>query len=148
MDIDTIQSIAELLEGNSVTEFHLETEDFKIRIHRSPEIAPLPAPVSPTQTAPPSLPAPAAETEPAAPSIDEIKSQMVGTFYTQRSPESPPLVEVGSKVEADTVIGIIKAMNVANEIRAEVSGTIEEAVTENGQPVEFGQTLFKITPEA
>jgi acetyl-CoA carboxylase biotin carboxyl carrier protein len=68
---------------------------------------------------------------------------MVGTFYTSPSPESPPFVKVGQKVTPDTVVCIIEAMKVMNEIKAEVSGTITEVAAENGQPVQFGQALYR-----
>ncbi|MBJ7259481.1 MAG: biotin/lipoyl-binding protein, partial [Chthoniobacterales bacterium] len=83
--------------------------------------------------------------EPAAPapSGKEIPSPMVGTFYGSPSPESPAFVKVGQKVTPDSVVCIIEAMKVMNEIKAEVSGTITEVAAENGQPVQFGQALYR-----
>jgi acetyl-CoA carboxylase biotin carboxyl carrier protein len=79
--------------------------------------------------------------------LEVIKSPLVGTFYATQSPDSPPFVEVGSKVEPQMVVCIIEAMKVMNEIKAEVGGTIAEVLVKNGQAVEFGQPLFKIRPE-
>lgn len=76
--------------------------------------------------------------------IEEIKSPMVGTFYRAPSPESPPYVQVGDRVNADTVLCIVEAMKLMNEIKAELSGTIQDILVENGQPVEYGQPMFKI----
>ena len=77
-------------------------------------------------------------------SIEIIKSPMVGTFYRSPSPDSPPFVDVGSAVQNNTVVCILEAMKVMNEIKAGISGTVMEILVENGQPVEFGQALFKI----
>jgi acetyl-CoA carboxylase biotin carboxyl carrier protein len=79
--------------------------------------------------------------------LEVIKSPLVGTFYATQSPDSPPFVEVGSKVEPQMVVCIIEAMKVMNEIKAEVGGTIAEVVVKNGQAVEFGQALFRIRPD-
>jgi acetyl-CoA carboxylase biotin carboxyl carrier protein len=77
----------------------------------------------------------------------EIKSPLVGTFYAAPSPDSDPCVEVGSQVEPQTVVCIIEAMKVMNEIKAETGGTIAEILVENGQAVEYGQVLFKVKPD-
>jgi acetyl-CoA carboxylase biotin carboxyl carrier protein len=80
-------------------------------------------------------------------SLDQdIKSPMIGTFYRAPSPEAAPYVDVGSEVMPDTVVCIIEAMKVMNEIKAEAKGVITKIVAENGKPVEFGQPLFKIRP--
>jgi acetyl-CoA carboxylase biotin carboxyl carrier protein len=79
--------------------------------------------------------------------LEVIKSPLVGTFYATPSPDSPPFVEAGSKVEPQMVVCIIEAMKVMNEIKAEVGGTIAEVLVKNGQAVEFGQPLFKIRPD-
>ncbi len=97
-----------------------------------------PAPLA-LPAAAPAAPAPAA-VEP------EIKSPMIGTFYRSPSPESGSYVEVGSEVNPDTVVCIIEAMKVMNEIKAEVKGVITQVLVENAKPVEFGQPLFKIRP--
>ena len=77
----------------------------------------------------------------------EIKSPLVGTFYAQPSPDSEPFVELGSRVEPETVVCIIEAMKVMNEIKAEMSGVIVDVVTASGSAVEYGQVLFKVRPD-
>ena len=99
-----------------------------------------PAPAAPAPAAPaPAAPAPAAEGP-------EVKSPMIGTFYRKPSPDADSFVEVGSVVEPETVVCIIEAMKVMNEIKAEVKGTIAEVLLEDGKPVEYGQALFRIEP--
>jgi acetyl-CoA carboxylase biotin carboxyl carrier protein len=87
--------------------------------------------------------APAAVAAPAATGI-EVKSPMVGTFYGSPSPESPAFISVGQEITPDTVVCIIEAMKVMNEVKAEVSGTVTEICAENGKPVQFGQALFRL----
>ena len=155
MDLKDIKAIVDLMRKNAVTEFELEKQDFKIRLRRggnggaapaagsedppavvyaSPPVAAVSAPVQPA-------PAPA----PASNEL-EIKSPMIGTFYRAPSPESAPYVEVGTEVNVDTVVCIIEAMKVMNEIKAEAKGVITQVMVENAKPVEFGQALFKIRP--
>ena len=128
---------------------------FKIRMKRSangghsediqlPMYLPPGTPV-PTQMAS-GAPAPAATPAPAASNEIEIKSPMVGTFYRAPSPEAANYVEIGTEVDADTVVCIIEAMKVMNEIKAEVRGVITQLLVDNAKPVEFGQPLFKIRP--
>ena len=98
----------------------------------------------------PATATPAATAAPAAPAVSDdtgflfVKSPMVGTFYRSPSPENPSFVDVGSKVEEKAVVCIIEAMKIMNEIQAEVKGTVVEVLVENGQPVEYGQRLFKV----
>ena len=86
----------------------------------------------------------------AAPAVNtgevDIKSPMIGTFYRSPSPEAAAYVEIGTEVSPDTVVCIIEAMKVMNEIKAEVKGVVTQTVVENGKPVEFGQPLFKVRP--
>ena len=99
--------------------------------------------------APAAIPASAAAAAPALPPAStevEIKSPMIGTFYRAPSPESAPYIEVGTEVNADTVVCIIEAMKVMNEIKAETKGVITQVLVENAKPVEFGQPLFKLRP--
>jgi len=152
VDLKDIKAIIDLMKKNSVSEFELEKQDFKIRLKRginggsvSPSqteegqpVAYVPAPAS-TALAPAASPAPVA-VEP------EIKSPMIGTFYRSPSPESGPYIEIGSEVNPDSVVCIIEAMKVMNEIKAEVKGVITQVLVENAKPVEFGQPLFKIRP--
>ena len=143
MDLKDIKAIIDLMQKNGLTAFEMEKGGFRIALAKESALAPAvsyaPAPVA---AAPAPAAAAPAEAAPAA-SGKEIASPMVGTFYTSPSPESPPFVKVGQKVTPDTVVCIIEAMKVMNEIKAEVSGTIIEVAAENGQPVQFGQALFR-----
>jgi len=91
-------------------------------------------------------PAPSAGT-PADDKLAGIKSPIIGTFYSSPSPDSPAYVKVGDHVTADTVVCIIEAMKVMNEIKAELAGTVEKVMITNGQTVEYGQVLFKVRPD-
>src|SRR6516225_8512504 len=137
---------------NSVSEFELEKQDFKIRLKRgsngggvviSPEDAPT---MTYVQTAP--MSAGVVSPQVAAPPSNEleIKSPMIGTFYRAPSPESAPYIEIGAEVNPETVVCIIEAMKVMNEIKAEAKGVITQVMVENAEPVEFGQPLFKLRP--
>ena len=144
MDLKDIKAIVDLMEKNGLTAFEMEKGGFRISLSKGavagPALSYAPAPVAAAPA--PATGAPAEAAAPAA-SGKEIPSPMVGTFYSAPSPESPPFVKVGQKVTPDTVVCIIEAMKVMNEIKAEVSGTITEVAAENGQPVQFGQALFR-----
>src|SRR4051812_26813178 len=141
---------------NDLSVFEMEKEGFRLKLQKGPEKqAVFSAPVLPQMLAAPmaaapapssGAPAAAAATGAAAPAeaTREITSPMVGTFYRAGSPESPPFVDVGQEVNEDTVVCIIEAMKVMNEIKAEVKGVIAEVVAENGKPVQFGQVLFRV----
>jgi len=139
---------------NAVTEFELEKQDFKIRLKRGPNggaaVYSADDPPSVLYVAPPAAPlaATAPLTQPQVPVSNEveIKSPMIGTFYRAPSPESAPYVEVGTEVSPETVVCIIEAMKVMNEIKAEAKGVVTQVMVENAKPVEFGQALFKIRP--
>ena len=154
MDLKAIKQVVELMKRSELSEFELEEEGFKLRLTRkgseAPQViqavAPLAAPAAQPVTGGTPAAAPAApESTPAEdPNLSTITSPMVGTFYSAASPESPSFVKVGQKTDADTVVCIIEAMKVMNEIQAELSGTIVECLVENGQAVEYGQPLFKV----
>lgn len=108
----------------------------------APAAAPAPTPQTP---AAPPAPAPAPATEDTSSHV-EVKSPMVGTFYTAPAPDSPPFVKVGDSVDIGTVVCIVEAMKLMNEIESEAKGKIAKILVENGQPVEFGQPLFLIDP--
>src|SRR5579871_3777508 len=141
------------MKKNSITEFELEEKDSKLRLKRglngpaaaqsddSVPMMAMPAPLPVMAAAPPTSPALAANTG----EID-IKSPMIGTFYRSPSPEAAAYVEVGTEVTPDSVVCIIEAMKVMNEIKAEVKGVVTQLLVENGKPVEFGQPLFKVRP--
>jgi acetyl-CoA carboxylase biotin carboxyl carrier protein len=146
------------MKRSDLTEFEVEEQGFKIKIKRNsgePVIAggnlgysAHPFPVATPVEAPRASAAPA-PTTPATAGGDEtgfayVKSPMVGTFYRSPSPDSPPFVDTNSKIEEKSVVCIIEAMKIMNEIQAEVKGTIVELLVENGQPVEYGQRLFKV----
>ncbi|HZT23143.1 MAG TPA: acetyl-CoA carboxylase biotin carboxyl carrier protein [Verrucomicrobiae bacterium] len=153
MDLKDIKAIIDLMKKNSITEFELERQDSKIRLKRGlnsnpPVQVDEPAPVLGVPM-PPAIPTPAASAPPpppATPGEIEIKSPMIGTFYRSPSPEAAAYVEVGSEVNPETVVCIIEAMKVMNEIKAEVKGIITQVLVENAKPVEFGQPLFKVRP--
>ena len=153
MDLKDIKAIIDLMKKNSVTEFELEKQDFKIRLKRGANGAGGVAgyddpPALAYPQAPAAMPAPAAAA-PAAPAANpelEIKSPMIGTFYRAPSPESAAYIEIGAEVSPETVVCIIEAMKVMNEIKAEAKGVITQVMVENAKPVEFGQPLFKLRP--
>lgn len=155
MDLKDIKAIIDLMKKNSITEFELEEKDSKLRLKRglgSGVVVSQPAEESVTVSAPaPIIPMAAIPvTTAVAPVANsgeiEIKSPMIGTFYRSPSPESGPYVDNGSDVGPESVVCIIEAMKVMNEIKSEVKGVITQVLVENGKPVEFGQPLFKVRP--
>jgi len=152
VDLKDIKAIIDLMKKNSITEFELERQDSKIRLKRglngnppSVQYEDAPAPnILPTAPAISIAPTIGAQTITTG-EID-IKSPMIGTFYRAPSPEAGNYVETGTEVNADTVVCIIEAMKVMNEIKSEVKGVITQVLIENGKPVEFGQPLFKVRP--
>lgn len=146
------------MKRSELSEFEFEEEGFKIKIKRGsgglPVITSIPQSAHPfpaaiPEAAPTATKPVAPAGQPAQPAGEEagfayVKSPMVGTFYRSPSPENPPFVENGAKVEDKTVVCIIEAMKIMNEIQAEAKGTVVEVLVENGQPVEYGQRLFKL----
>jgi len=147
MKIDEIKAIAEIVAANDLAELKLEQEGFTLEIKRGGTVVAA-APVSVVAAAPAAAPAAAAPAAPAAAESNAkrvtIDSPLVGTLYRAPSPEAAPFVKVGDKVTPDTVVCIVEAMKVMNEIKAEKSGTIRDILVENGSAVEFGQPLFVI----
>jgi acetyl-CoA carboxylase biotin carboxyl carrier protein len=151
VDLKDIKSIVDLMKKNSISEFELEKDNFKVRLKRGHEgtVQVLPEDyVLPAQVQHAALPAAAGAAAAPAPSAggQEIKSPMIGTFYRSPSPESGAYVDIGTEVDPDTVVCIIEAMKVMNEIKAEARGVITQICVDNAKPVEFGQALFKIKP--
>lgn len=151
MDIKEIRTLIDLMKKNGVAVFKMEREGFKITLKTAGAVGPTEYVNSqPVFSASEPAPRPAAnhtEASPAAPAAAEgleIKSPMVGTYYSAASPETPAFLSVGQQVTPDTVICIIEAMKVMNEVKAEVSGIVTEICAENGKPVQFGQTLFRL----
>lgn len=142
------------MKKSDLSEFEIQDQEFKLRIKRDlpgravapAPVAAAPAPVAPVAAAPAPVAPVAAAPAPvvADPNVKVITSPMVGTFYATPSPENPPFVAVGSPVKADTVVCIIEAMKVMNEIQSEIAGTVVECLVANGTSVEFGQPLFRV----
>ncbi len=157
VNMDELRELIALLRDNGLAELELEREDFRVRLRREGGNAPnvvadqpaIPVPIiDPVLRAPDgSAPRPA-ETKKADEQQDQdlhiIPSPIVGTFYRSPSPSADAFVKIGSNVEADTVVCIIEAMKLMNEIQAETSGEVVKVYVENGQPVEYGQPLFGI----
>ena len=150
MDLKDIKAIIDLMKKNSISEFELERQEFKIKLKRGG--ASLGSPTNLSEDAMPlaNVTASAAVLPPVIGTSTvtdaEIKSPMIGTVYRAPSPEAANYVEVGMEVNPETVVCIIEAMKVMNEIKAEAKGVITQVLIENAKPVEFGQPLFKIRP--
>ena len=147
-DLKEIKAIIDLMKKHDLSVFEIEKEGFRIKLEKGPSTQA--AAAAPPAVAGPPKAVPAPETTPAAPKaiesvpLREILSPMVGTFYRSASPDVPSFVDVGKTVTEDTVVCIIEAMKVMNEIKAETSGIIAEVLAENGKPVQFGQVLFRV----
>jgi len=148
VDLKDIKAIIDLMKKTSISEFELDRQDFKIKLKRgagtvaqSEEVS---APSAASQIAAGAnlIALPVAPTNGEA----EIKSPMIGTFYRAPSPEAANYVEIGAEVGPETVVCLIEAMKVMNEIKAEVKGIVTQILVENAKPVEFGQPIFKIRP--
>ena len=157
-DLKTLRQLVRLMADNDLTELDLQDDQSKVHLkrgHAPPSVQVVPGAAAPgvAAAAAPSPP-PAAAAPPAAPVGEEpaaiarvtIDSPMVGTFFSSPDPDSPPFVSVGDAIDPETVVCLIEAMKVFNEIKAETTGTIAKLLVENGQTVEFGQPLFEITP--
>ena len=150
MDLKDIKAIIDLMKKNDLSVFEMEKDGFRLKLQKGPGEQPMvsttPVIALPTAAVPTTANGPAAAT--AAPvekmPLKDIVSPMVGTFYRAASPDAPPFVDIGNPVTDDTVVCIIEAMKVMNEIKAETSGVIAEVVAENGKPVQFGQVLFRV----
>lgn len=152
--VERLRGIVELFDASGLAELKYEDEQIELRLSRYATAAAPPAPAAPVPAAPqPAAPAgaPAAPPADAGPSnspgsesLSVIKSPFVGTFYRSPSPEAPPFCEVGQRVSKGQTLCIIEAMKLMNEIPSEFDGTIAEIVAENGQPVQFGDELFRI----
>lgn len=162
-EMKELKELIEFLKENKIGEFDLERGDLKVRIKfvqegaqadlaslsrllaSAPAAAPVTLPVVPAAglpSQPSAAPAPAAESEDA--SLHIVKSPIVGTFYESPSPGTPPFVKVGDQVEHGQVLCIIEAMKLMNEIESDAAGEIVKRFVENGQPVEYGQSLFAV----
>ncbi|BCJ85922.1 acetyl-CoA carboxylase biotin carboxyl carrier protein [Effusibacillus dendaii] len=159
--LNEIRELVRLIDETSVTELNVEANGTKLIIRKeygqaAPVIIPAPAvqtaatapaapaPVASAPVSTPDVPAAKAETAAEDPTLHKIVSPMVGTFYKAPSPDSEPYVQVGSKVTEKSVVCIVEAMKLMNEIEADVRGEIVSVLVENGQLVEYGQPLFLV----
>jgi acetyl-CoA carboxylase biotin carboxyl carrier protein len=155
IDIRKLKELVRLMSTNDLVELDLRDKDEQVTIRRpTPQAAPqivhhAPVMAAPMAAAPAAAPAPAAAA-PAAGDSDaglvKIESPMVGTFYASPSPDKPPFITAGSSVGPETVVCLVEAMKIFNEIKAGCSGTIERILMKSGDPVEFGQPLFLVKP--
>ncbi len=154
MEIKEIRQLLKALAEHEASEFTLDTGEYKLTVKRGAQVvmtqAPAPVPVPAAQPA--AEPAPAVEAAPAAApaantNLIDVLAPIVGTFYAAPSPDAPPFVKVGDRVKAGTVLCIIEAMKLMNEIEAEVAGVVREVAVSNEDPVEYGQVLFRIEPD-
>ena len=148
-DLGKLKELVELMELHDLTEVSLRRGDEKWRLRRGGRdvVQMVPAPAASMVPSPAQgSAAPAAESTAKAlpPGTIEITSPTVGTFYAAPSPDDPAFVSIGSKIQPDTIVCIVEAMKVFNQIPAEVDGTIVEILVKNGDPVEFGQALFRV----
>ena len=152
MELKDIKAIIDLMKKNDLSVFEMEKDGFKLKLQKgageqtsfaAPPVAPGAAPAQSPATVAGSAPAPAPAAEKSS-NLRDIVSPMVGTFYRAASPESPVFAEIGKSISEESVVCIIEAMKVMNEIKAEISGEIVEIVAENGKPVQFGQVLFRV----
>lgn len=154
LKLEELKELITLIDQSSIDEFDYETEGEKVSLRKNKEVVQVAAAPAPVQAAvsAPQAPVSAAQPEPAAQAPEaaaknydyEITSLMVGTFYSKPNPDSDDFVSVGERVEKDTVVCIVEAMKLFNEITADVSGEIVEVLVENGELVEYGQPLFRV----
>jgi len=146
MDLKKVKELINIMKENDLVELEIVDGDSKVHLKGPqigvPMVTSVPMPATPAVQAP----AEAAPVETADTGLINIESPIVGTFYHASNPDSDPYVKVGDTVDADTVVCIIEAMKVMNEIKAEVNGTIAEVCCKDGEAVEFGQILFKVRP--
>ena len=158
MEIKDIKRIVELMKSNDLTEFAMKDDEFELKMKRGNGDAPVvyatPAAAAPVAAAPaaaaPAAAAPAAEAPAASDDDDgliEIPSPIVGTFYRKPSPDVDEFVSVGSEVTEDTVVCIVEAMKVMNEIKADIKGVIKKILVDDASPVQYGQPLFLVEPK-
>ena len=141
MQIEEIRAIAELMREYELTGLKIEQDGCVLDISRGGVCVPAAPAALPVAVA--AAPEAAPEKAPEVP-VEASESPLVGTFYRAPSPDAKPFVEVGDRVTADTTVGIIEAMKVMNEVKAEKAGIIKEVLVDNGDPVEYGQKLFVI----
>ncbi len=149
LDIKKIQQLIEMMVTNDLVELTVRDGAVEVQLRRPTAPAEGVATAAPMvivggASPVPAQPAPPAEVEE---KLHEIRSPMVGTYYEAPNPESPPFVTIGSQVHAESVVCIVEAMKVFNELKAETSGTIVKILVENGQPLEYDQPMFLVRPD-
>jgi len=151
-DVDTVRDLVQLMKDHELGEIELADGNRSLKLKRAgfgvavqPQFVHA-APVQAAPAAPVHAPVKEAAPKPAAKALLEIKSPTPGTFYSQDKPGSKPFAEVGTKVKPTSVVCIIEAMKIFNEIQSEVTGTIVEVLIGDKQPVEYGQVLFRVDP--
>jgi acetyl-CoA carboxylase biotin carboxyl carrier protein len=148
LELKDIKAVIDLMRKNDLSVFEMEKDGFRLKLQKGSGDQPVFTQPAPAAAAPPSTAAapsaaPGAE-QAAGSALKDILSPMVGTFYRAGSPDAPPFVDIGKEVSDESVVCIIEAMKVMNEIKAETKGVIAEIVAENGKPVQFGQVLFRV----
>lgn len=147
IDIRKLKELVKLMVENDLSELDLRDQEEKVTVRRGQSGPEVIYPQAPQTAAPPAqAPAPAAVTPAADDGLIAIESPMVGTFYSSPNPDSPAFVSSGSSISDGSVICIVEAMKVFNEIKAEMNGTIEKICVKSGDAVEFGQPLFMVRP--
>lgn len=144
MDLKEIKSIYKFLRKTDIVELELEMGGAKLRLKRGGIPAAEEIAAGPVASSAPTPPAPASAATKESANIKTINSPMVGTFYMAPTPEAAPFVEKGSLIKKGQSVCIIEAMKLMNEIESDYSGTIVEILVENGQPIEYGEPLFKV----
>jgi acetyl-CoA carboxylase biotin carboxyl carrier protein len=150
-DVKKVRQLIELMKEHDLSELDLRQADHRVKIRRGGDVVAYTGPVQAAPTLPAAAPASPAVAAPAAAADSRmlvIKSPMVGTFYKASGPDSPPFIKVGDRIGPEKTVCIIEAMKVFNEIPAGVSGQVVAILVENGAPVEFGQPLIKVEPDA
>jgi acetyl-CoA carboxylase biotin carboxyl carrier protein len=148
-DLERLRRLIELMETHNLSEIDLQQDGEKVKLRRGGEMmAPAPMQIAAPAPAPAALPAPAAAGSVDGPHIVAIKAPRVGTFYNRPNPQAEPFVKVGQRISADTVVCIIEAMKVFNEIPAEISGQVVAVMIDTEQSVDFGRVLFKVDTSA
>jgi acetyl-CoA carboxylase biotin carboxyl carrier protein len=157
MNTSEIRGLIDFISQSGLNEVNIETKELKLHVKREPDqkiFKSSPAPMAaqavqaaPVATAPVAAAPKPEKAAPAGKKTVEIKSPMIGTFYRQSNPDSPPFASVGDKITKGQTVCIIEAMKLFNEIESEVSGTIVKVVLENSSPVEYDQVLFVVEPD-
>jgi acetyl-CoA carboxylase biotin carboxyl carrier protein len=151
-DVPTIRLLAALMSRHDLSEIDLREGNRRVRLLRGAPPVAVAAPVSVAHTPAPAAAPAAASSTPAAEKptrkLLEIKSELVGTFYSRANPDAEPYVKVGGRVTPTTVVGLVEAMKLYNDVQAGCSGVIVEVLVENQQPVEYDQVLFRVDPTA